>query len=115
MHAHHERAAGLAVAALRLKQAFNAAFWDDADGHYALALDGAKRRVRAKTSNPGHALWSGIVDDARVPGVVADMLAPAMFSGWGSRRPDRRPAHGDPGVGATRPRSRAPRARCRRA
>src|SRR5206468_1157559 len=37
------------------------------------------------TSNPGHALWSGICADDRAEKVGATLLSPALFSGWGVR------------------------------
>ncbi|MFH0750456.1 MAG: hypothetical protein V2B17_01330 [Chloroflexota bacterium] len=52
---------------------------------YALALDGAKRRMDAIGSNQGHALWSGIVADEHAP-LVAELLGgPGLDSGWGLR------------------------------
>ena len=71
--------------AAELKEAFNQAFWSAADGFYVEALDGRKRQVNVKTSNPGQALWSGIVAEERIPGLVSQLLAPDMFSGWGIR------------------------------
>jgi glycogen debranching enzyme len=68
-----------------LKTAFNRDFWLDDLGYYALALDGDKRPVDALTSNIGHLLWSGIVDDDRAEQVVAQLLGPRLFSGWGVR------------------------------
>jgi glycogen debranching enzyme len=71
--------------AAELKTAFNRDFWLDDLGYYALALDGDKRPVDALTSNIGHLLWSGIVDDDRAEQVVAQLLGPRLFSGWGVR------------------------------
>lgn len=71
--------------AARLKARFNEAFWVEDGQYFAIALDGHKRQVRSKTSNPGHALWSGIVDDDRVETVARSMVAPDMFNGWGIR------------------------------
>ncbi len=68
-----------------LKEAYNQAFWSEEDGFYVLALDGDKRPVRTPTSNPAHGLWSGIVAEERIPQVVAHLMAPGMFSGWGIR------------------------------
>lgn len=75
----------LAREAEELKLAFNQAFWSEADGFYVEALDGEKRQVNIKTSNPGQALWSGIVAEERIPTLVSQLLAPDMFSGWGIR------------------------------
>jgi glycogen debranching enzyme len=68
-----------------LKDAFNRDFWLDDRGYYALALDGDKKPVDALTSNIGHLLWSGIVDDDRAAEVVARLFEPRLFSGWGVR------------------------------
>ena len=45
----------------RLREQFEAAFWCDDLGTYALALDGDKRPCRVRTSNAGQVLFSGIV------------------------------------------------------
>jgi glycogen debranching enzyme len=68
-----------------LKASFNRDFWLEERGHYALALDGDKKPVDALTSNIGHLLWSGIVDDEHADEVVAHLLGPRLFSGWGVR------------------------------
>ena len=68
-----------------LRARFEAAFWSDEQGFYALALDGSGRRVDAVGSNPGHCLWSGIVTSDRARQVVGRLMAPDMFSGWGIR------------------------------
>jgi glycogen debranching enzyme len=68
-----------------LKRRFNKDFWSTARRHYVLALDGDKQQVDAMTSNVGHLLWSGIVDDRRVEAMVRRLLREDMFSGWGVR------------------------------
>ncbi len=64
---------------------FHDAFWDEASGFYAYALDGEKNQVLTVASNPGHCLWSGIVPPERAARVVARLMAPDMWSGWGIR------------------------------
>jgi glycogen debranching enzyme len=71
--------------ALALRERFNRDFWMEKEGYYALALDGRKEQVRTITSNPGHSLWSGIVEEDRAPRVVRRLLSPALSSGWGVR------------------------------
>jgi glycogen debranching enzyme len=80
-----ERAERLAQGAARLKLAFNERFWVEDEGFYAMALDGQKRQVRAVSSTIGHALWSRIVAEERIPDVVRRLMAPDMFTGWGIR------------------------------
>jgi glycogen debranching enzyme len=70
--------------AAQLKQRFNEVFWIEERGFYALALDKDKRPVDAISSNLGHCLWTGIVDDDRAAS-IADHLAGELFSGFGIR------------------------------
>ncbi len=78
-------AAKLEDKADKLKTSFNHDFWLQDRGYYALALDGDKRPADALTSNIGHLLWSGIVDDDRAEEVVAQLFGARLFSGWGIR------------------------------
>ncbi len=71
--------------AAALFEAFNEAFWDEASGFYAFALDGEKQPVLSVTSNPGHCLWSGIVPPDRAAKVVKRLMRADMWSGWGVR------------------------------
>ena len=79
------RAAALREKASVLYQHFNDVFWDEAGGTYAYCLDGEKRRVLTVASNIGHCLWSGIIQPDRAQRVVARLMAPDMWSGWGIR------------------------------
>ena len=69
----------------QLKQRFNKDFWSTKRRHYVLALDGEKQQVDSMTSNVGHLLWSGIVDERRAGATVRRLLRDDMFSGWGVR------------------------------
>jgi glycogen debranching enzyme len=80
-----DRARELRAKAAKLFEHFNADFWDDELGFYALALDGDKNKVRTIASNPGHCLWSGIVPPDRAQKVVDRLMAPDMWTGWGIR------------------------------
>jgi glycogen debranching enzyme len=64
---------------------FNQAFWNEAGGFYAFALDGDKKQVLSVASNPGQCLWSGIVPADRARRVVGRLMQPDMWSGWGIR------------------------------
>jgi glycogen debranching enzyme len=80
-----ERAGRLRATAEVLKEAFNRDFWLPERGYYAEALDADKRPVDSLTSNPGHLLWTGLVDDARASLVAERLLGEELFSGWGVR------------------------------
>jgi glycogen debranching enzyme len=80
-----ERAGALEQQAETLRKRFEAAFWCEELGTYALALDGAKQRCAVRASNAGHCLLTGIVDPARAKRVAAGLLDADGFSGWGVR------------------------------
>src|SRR5919201_4523002 len=71
--------------AAALKQRFNRDFWLVDREFFAVALDGEKRQVDSLTSNIGHLLWSGIVDDDKADALARHLLSDALFSGWGVR------------------------------
>jgi glycogen debranching enzyme len=75
----------LAAEAAELKRRFNRDFWMPSRDYFAVALDGRKRQVDSLTSNPGHLLWSGIVDEDKIEPVVRHLMGPRLFSGWGIR------------------------------
>ncbi len=80
-----ETAARLEQEAAELKDRFNRDFWVEARGHFALALDGEKNQVDSLTSNVGHLLFSGIVEERRAAPTVRALLRDDLFSGWGIR------------------------------
>ena len=82
---HDHEAAALDRMAGRLQQRFEAAFWLDELGTYALALDAEKQPCRVRTSNAGHALFAGIAAPERAEAVAEGFMAPAFFSSWGIR------------------------------
>ena len=75
----------LTTEAADLKRRFNKDFWIPERGFFALALDGKKRKVDSLTSNIGHLLWSGIVDNDKARACVDHLLGDRLFSGWGIR------------------------------
>jgi glycogen debranching enzyme len=81
----HDDARALWDSSLALKQRFNRDWWMEDEGCFALARDASKRLARSISSNVGHCLATGIVDDDRVPRVIERLFAPDMFSGWGIR------------------------------
>jgi glycogen debranching enzyme len=80
-----DRASALEAQAEKLRQRFEAAFWCDDLGTYALALDGEKRPCRIRTSNAGHCLFGGIASPERASRVVHGLASADFFSGWGIR------------------------------
>src|SRR5262245_2512102 len=68
-----------------LRDRFERAFWCDALSTYALALDGGKRVCHVRTSNAGHALFTGIACPERATRVGQTLLTDTSFSGWGVR------------------------------
>jgi glycogen debranching enzyme len=75
----------LEAEAARLAERFDAAFWCPEIETYALALDGAKQPCAVRTSNAGHALFTGIARADRAALVARGLLSPRFFSGWGIR------------------------------
>lgn len=71
--------------AAALKERFNRDFWMDDVRWYAMALDGDKQPIDALSSNIGHCLWSGIVDEDKAARVAEVLMSDDMFSGWGIR------------------------------
>lgn len=71
--------------AATLAQAVDEQFWLGDDAGFAMAVDAAKRPIRMASSNPGHALWTGAVLDARVGPLVARLMAPDLLSPYGVR------------------------------
>jgi glycogen debranching enzyme len=71
--------------AAALKEQFNREFWVADREFFALALDGDKRHVDSLTSNIGHLLWSGIVEEEKAGALVEHLLGDRLFSGWGVR------------------------------
>src|SRR5215472_16996914 len=71
--------------AAELKERFNRDFWIPEKQFFALALDGQKRKVDSLTSNIGHLLWSGIVDEDKAEVCARHLVGPHLFSGWGVR------------------------------
>ncbi|MEX2217440.1 MAG: glycogen debranching N-terminal domain-containing protein [Phycisphaerales bacterium] len=82
---HVERADELEHQARILRGRFHEFFWCEGIGTYALALDGHKRQCCIRTSNAGHALFTGIADAGVAGRVAAGLMDEPMFSGWGVR------------------------------
>jgi glycogen debranching enzyme len=80
-----ERARALEQQADMLRERFDAAFWSEDLGSYALALDGAKRPCLVRASNAGHCLLTGIAPEDHARRVALTLCESPCFSGWGVR------------------------------
>jgi glycogen debranching enzyme len=80
-----EGAARLRAEADRLRSRFNHDFWMEGRGFLAMALDRAKRKVEIISSNPGQALWTGIVDPHLAQRMLTQFRRSDLLSGWGVR------------------------------
>jgi glycogen debranching enzyme len=79
-----------------LQQRFEQAFWCEDLSTYALALDGAKRPCRVRTSNAGQCLFTGIALPEHARRVGQSFLGKDAFSGWGVRTVDAREVRYNP-------------------
>ena len=80
-----EQATALELQADHLRAAFEARFWCERLGTYALALDGAGRPCEVRSSNAGQLLMTGIAAPDRARRVVQGLMGPLFFTGWGIR------------------------------
>jgi glycogen debranching enzyme len=81
----NEKAQRLALEASDLERRFQASFWCEELSMYALALDGAKRQCKVRSSNAGQCLFSGIASQTEFQKTVSSLSSGAFFSGWGIR------------------------------
>lgn len=91
-----ERATTLLEQAERLRQRFHAAFWCEAIGTYAMAIDGEGAPCAVRSSNAGHCLWTGLATPEAAASIARQLLSPTSFSGWGVRTLDEREARYNP-------------------
>jgi glycogen debranching enzyme len=79
------RAGAFLMKAEILRKRFDESFFDEELGTYVLALDGDKKPCRVRTSNAGHALFTGIALLERARSVIDGLMSSLSFSGWGIR------------------------------
>jgi len=68
-----------------LKKRFNKKFWMEDEKYFALALDGENRQKKTITSNPGHLLFTGILEKNKEDLVVKRLFEPDMWTTYGLR------------------------------
>jgi glycogen debranching enzyme len=71
--------------AKNLKEKFNQDFWLENKKYFALALDGDKKKIEWITSNPGHLLFTEIVDEDKIDFVVKKLFAEDLWTNYGIR------------------------------
>lgn len=68
-----------------LKESFRKSFWLPEQKFVALAVDATAQPCDVVSSNPGHLLNSGLVDDEMANAIVDRLMKDDMYSGWGIR------------------------------
>ena len=86
--AHPARAEAYLRKAQVLRARFAETFWDETLETFVLALDGTKHPCRVRSSNAGHALWTGIAEPAQARRAAETLMSEGSFSGWGVRTLD---------------------------
>ena len=71
--------------ASELRASLHRDFWMAERGCHAVALDGDKRQIDSLTSNIGHLLWSGVLDESEADATANRLLESELHSGWGVR------------------------------
>lgn len=79
------RAPGLRARAAGLREAFRRDFWLPERSLVAMALDADKRPLAVASSNMGHTLWTGLLDDDIAARVADRLTAPDLLASWGLR------------------------------
>ena len=80
-----ERTLELVREAEHLKTRFLKKFWLKKEKYFVLALDGRGKKRKAVTSNPGHLLFTGILDKVHADLVVKRLFKSDLFTPYGIR------------------------------
>jgi glycogen debranching enzyme len=84
-HGESDSAAAAAELAERLRGRLNEVFWMQDRGFFGLGLDGSKQLRRAVTSNPGHLLVCGAVEQRRIDSTIARFFRDDLWTAYGVR------------------------------
>jgi glycogen debranching enzyme len=60
-------------------------FWLADEQFPAIALDGQKRPIQAVSSNPGHLLWTGLLNSEQAKQISQRLVQPDICTPWGVR------------------------------
>ncbi len=82
---HKTTAKRLRSQAAELKTMFQKDFWMESENYIALALDGEGKQVQVISSNPGHCLGMGILDENKAQAVADRLMSRGLKTGWGIR------------------------------
>lgn len=69
----------------KLKEEFNKKFWMPEKNFYCLALNGKKEQKKSIVSNPGHLLFTGIIDKEKIDFVVKRLFEEDLWTPFGIR------------------------------
>jgi glycogen debranching enzyme len=58
---------------------------DSAAPYWAMGIDAQGRPIETVTTNPGHALWTGLLPDAAAAATARRLIADDLLCGWGIR------------------------------
>ena len=75
----------LSKRAKELKRNFNEKFWMEKEKYFALALDGKKEQKKVITSNPGHLLFTGIIEENKTSWIVKKLFGTELWTPFGIR------------------------------
>ncbi len=68
-----------------LKKNLNQKFWMSKERYFAFALDGKKQQVKEITSNPGHLLFTEILNKDKEKAVVKKLFSTELWTSFGIR------------------------------
>ena len=71
--------------ARKLKRDFNDTFWDEKEKFFFFGVDSSGNQNHSVTSNPGHLLFTGIIDKRKTKFVAKRLFAPDMWTKYGIR------------------------------
>lgn len=71
--------------AQKLKEDFNRKFWMPAEKYFCLALNNKKNQKKSITSNPGHLLFTEIIDEEKINFVVKRLFEKDIWTPYGIR------------------------------